>query len=147
MNTVVLVGRVGRDAEIKYFESGKVKANFSIAVNRRFVKEGSDQKADFLNCIAFGRSAEFIEKYFLTVSKESNLMFRSVLYRTLLISIYYIRRILPGYIRFGLEILLSITILAILTPNLLEIPHKVSPLLTTYKVWFISQLDVGMYRV
>jgi len=34
MNTAVLVGRVGRDAEIKYFESGKVKANFSIAVNR-----------------------------------------------------------------------------------------------------------------
>ena len=52
-----------------------------------------------------------------------------------------------GYIRLGLEILLSITILAMLTPNLLDIPHKVSPLLTTYKVWFISQLDVGMYRV
>ena len=34
MNSTVLVGRVGRDAEIRYFESGKVKANFSIAVNR-----------------------------------------------------------------------------------------------------------------
>ena len=34
MNTVVIVGRVGRDAEVRYFESGKVKANFSVAVNR-----------------------------------------------------------------------------------------------------------------
>ena len=64
MNKVILTGRFTRDPEIKYTNDGTSIARFSIAVNRRFVKEGSDQKADFLNCIAFGRSAEFIEKYF-----------------------------------------------------------------------------------
>ena len=64
MNKVILTGRFTRDPEIKYTNDGTSIARFSIAVNRRFVKEGSDQKADFLNCIAFGKSAEFIEKYF-----------------------------------------------------------------------------------
>ena len=64
MNKVILTGRFTRDPEIKYTNDGTSIARFSIAVNRRFLKEGSDQKADFLNCIAFGKSAEFIEKYF-----------------------------------------------------------------------------------
>ena len=64
MNKVILTGRFTRDPEIKYTNDGTSIARFSIAVNRRFVKEDSDQKADFLNCIAFGKSAEFIEKYF-----------------------------------------------------------------------------------
>ena len=64
MNKVILTGRFTRDPEIKYTNDGASIARFSIAVDRRFVKEGSDQKADFLNCIAFGKSAEFIEKYF-----------------------------------------------------------------------------------
>lgn len=64
MNKVILTGRFTRDPEIKCTNDGASIARFSIAVNRRFVKEGSDQKADFLNCIAFGKSAEFIEKYF-----------------------------------------------------------------------------------
>lgn len=64
MNKAILTGRFTRDPEIKYTNDGTSIARFSIAVNRRFVKEGSDQKADFLNCIAFGKSAEFIEKYF-----------------------------------------------------------------------------------
>lgn len=64
MNKVELTGRFTRDPEIKYTNDGISIARFSIAVNRRFVKEGSDQKADFLNCIAFGKTAEFIEKYF-----------------------------------------------------------------------------------
>ena len=64
MNKVILTGIFTRDPEIKYANDGASIARFSIAVNRRFVKEGSDQKADFLNCIAFGKSAEFIEKYF-----------------------------------------------------------------------------------
>ena len=64
MNKVILAGRFTRDPEVRYTNDGTSIARFSIAVNRRFVKEGSDQKADFLNCIAFGKSAEFIEKYF-----------------------------------------------------------------------------------
>lgn len=64
MNKVILTGRFTRDPEIKCTNDGISIARFSIAVNRRFVKEGSDQKADFLNCIAFGKTAEFVEKYF-----------------------------------------------------------------------------------
>lgn len=64
MNKVILTGRFTRDPEVRYTNDGTSIARFSVAVNRRFVKEGSDQKADFLNCIAFGKSAEFIEKYF-----------------------------------------------------------------------------------
>lgn len=64
MNKVILAGRFTRDPEIRCTNDGSSIARFSIAVNRRFVKEGSDQKADFLNCIAFGKTAEFVEKYF-----------------------------------------------------------------------------------
>ena len=64
MNKVILTGRFTRDPEVRYTNDGTSIARFSIAVNRRFVKEGSDQKADFLNCVAFGKSVEFIEKYF-----------------------------------------------------------------------------------
>lgn len=64
MNKVILTGRFTRDPEVRYTNDGTSIARFSIAVNRRFVKEGSNQKADFLNCVAFGKSAEFIEKYF-----------------------------------------------------------------------------------
>lgn len=64
MNKVILTGRFTRDPEIKYTNDGISIARFSIAVNKRFVKEGSGQRADFLNCIAFGKAAEFIEKHF-----------------------------------------------------------------------------------
>ena len=62
MNTVVLVGRVGRDAEIKYFESGKVKANFSIAVNRWDAKTKSEI-ADWFNIDVWDKLAEFAGEY------------------------------------------------------------------------------------
>lgn len=64
MNKVILTGRFTRDPEVRYTNDGTSIARFSVAVNRKFAKEGSDQKADFLNCVAFGKSAEFIEKYF-----------------------------------------------------------------------------------
>ena len=62
MNTVVLVGRVGRDAEIKYFESGKVKANFSIAVNRWDTKTKSEV-TDWFNIEVWDKQAEFAGEY------------------------------------------------------------------------------------
>ncbi|MFR1672456.1 MAG: single-stranded DNA-binding protein [Candidatus Gastranaerophilaceae bacterium] len=62
MNTVVLVGRVGRDSEIKYFESGKVKANFSIAVNRWDSKTKSEV-ADWFNVDVWDKLAEFAGEY------------------------------------------------------------------------------------
>ena len=62
MNTAVLVGRVGRDAEIKYFESGKVKANFSVAVNRWDSKTKSEV-TDWFNVDVWDKQAEFAGEY------------------------------------------------------------------------------------
>jgi len=62
MNTVVLVGRVGRDAEIRYFESGKSKANFSIAVNRWDTKTKSEIP-DWFNVDVWDKQAEFASEY------------------------------------------------------------------------------------
>lgn len=63
MNNVILVGRFTRDPDIRYTESGLSIARFSLAVDRRFKRE-EGPAADFPNCIAFGKTAEFIEKYF-----------------------------------------------------------------------------------
>jgi single-strand DNA-binding protein len=62
MNTVVIVGRVGRDAEIRYFESGKSKANFSVAVNRWDSKTKSEV-ADWFNIDVWDKQAEFASEY------------------------------------------------------------------------------------
>lgn len=63
MNNVSLVGRLTRDPEVRYTDGGSSLARFSIAVDRRFKKEGQSD-ADFPSCVAFGKTAEFIEKYF-----------------------------------------------------------------------------------
>ena len=63
MNCVQLVGRLTRDPEIKYTDGGSSVARFNIAVDRRYKREDGDN-ADFINCVAFGKTAEFIEKYF-----------------------------------------------------------------------------------
>jgi len=65
MNKCILMGNLTRDPEIRYSqgENSVAIARFSIAVNRRFVREGEDD-ADFFNCTAFGKQAEFVEKYF-----------------------------------------------------------------------------------
>lgn len=65
MNKVELVGRLTRDPEVRYStgENATCIARFSLAVNRRFKREG-EADADFISCVAFGKSAEFLEKYF-----------------------------------------------------------------------------------
>lgn len=63
MNSVQLVGRFTRDPEVRYTDGGSSIARFSLAVDRRFKSEGGPT-ADFPNCVAFGKTAEFIEKYF-----------------------------------------------------------------------------------
>ena len=65
MNKVILMGRLTRDAEIRYSqgESATAIARFSLAVDRRFRRDGDDQNTDFINCVAFGRQGEFAEKY------------------------------------------------------------------------------------
>ena len=66
MNKVVIIGRFTRDPEIKYStgENATATARFSLAVNRRFKNKEGNYDADFINCVAFGKTAEFIEKYF-----------------------------------------------------------------------------------
>lgn len=63
MNSVQLVGRLTRDPEVGYTDGGLSVARFSLAVDRRFKNENGPT-ADFPGCIAFGKTAEFIEKYF-----------------------------------------------------------------------------------
>lgn len=64
MNKVIMMGRLTRDPEVRYSQNANSSAiaNFSIAVNRRFKREG-EPDADFFNCTAFGKQAEFVEKY------------------------------------------------------------------------------------
>lgn len=63
MNNVVLVGRLTRDPDVRYTDGGLTIARFSLAVDRRFKKDDGPT-ADFPNIVAFGKTAEFIEKYF-----------------------------------------------------------------------------------
>lgn len=65
MNKVILMGRLTRDPEVRYSAGENVTAvaKYSLAVDRRFKRDG-EQTADFINCVAFGRAAEFAEKYF-----------------------------------------------------------------------------------
>ena len=63
MNSVQIIGRLTRDPEIRYTDGGASIARFVLAVDRRFKQEnGAD--ADFINIVSFGKTAEFIEKYF-----------------------------------------------------------------------------------
>lgn len=65
MNKVILMGRLTRDPEVRYSQGERATAvaRYTLAVNRTFKREG-DQDADFINCVVFGRSAEFAERYF-----------------------------------------------------------------------------------
>lgn len=66
MNKVILMGRLTRDPEVRYTagEHSTAVARYTLAVDRRFKRNESDQQADFISCVAFGKSAEFAEKYF-----------------------------------------------------------------------------------
>ena len=65
MNKVILMGRLTRDAEVRYSqgENATAIARFSLAVDRRYRRENQDQTADFINCVAFGKTGEFLEKF------------------------------------------------------------------------------------
>lgn len=64
MNKAILMGRLTRDPEVRYSQgaSATAVARFSIAVDRKFKREG-EPDADFFNCTSFGKQAEFVEKY------------------------------------------------------------------------------------
>ena len=65
MNKVILMGRLTRDPEVRYSqgENSTAIARYTLAVDRRFKRDG-EQTADFINCVVFGKSAEFTERYF-----------------------------------------------------------------------------------
>lgn len=65
MNKVILMGRLTRDPEVRYSqgENSMAIARYTLAVDRRFNRNGDDATADFINCVAFGRSGEFAERY------------------------------------------------------------------------------------
>lgn len=65
MNKVILMGRLTRDPQVRYTEGPEplAVARFSLAVDRRGKKQEGQQAADFISCIAFGKQAEFTEKY------------------------------------------------------------------------------------
>ena len=65
MNKVILMGRLTRDPEVRYSKGDNATAiaKFALAVNRKTKRE-NETSADYINCISFGRSAEFAEKYF-----------------------------------------------------------------------------------
>ena len=64
MNKVILMGRLTRDPEVRYSQGDNASAvaRYTLAVDRRFRRDG-EATADFINCVAFGRSAEFAERY------------------------------------------------------------------------------------
>ena len=65
MNKVELVGRLTRDPEVRYTQTNNtLVATFSLAIRRRFVREGDNQTADFINCVAWSKTGEFVSKYF-----------------------------------------------------------------------------------
>lgn len=64
MNNVVLIGRLAREPEIRYTESELAIARFSLAVNRNYLKQRDVEKtADFISIVAFGKTAENIDKF------------------------------------------------------------------------------------
>jgi len=64
MNRVVLIGRLTKDPELRTSKSGKNKATFTLAVNRRTTNEDGEHQADFISCVAWNSTADTIAKYF-----------------------------------------------------------------------------------
>lgn len=64
MNKVILLGRLTKAPEIRYSQANEMKiALFTLAVNRKYVKQGEERQADFINIVAYSKLAEFTEKY------------------------------------------------------------------------------------
>ncbi len=62
MNKVILIGRLTKDPELRYTNSGKAVANYTLAVDRDYKKEGQPD-ADFIRCVAYDKGGEFAGKY------------------------------------------------------------------------------------
>lgn len=60
-----MLGRLTKDVDVRYTQTNnKMVAHFTLAVNRRFTRQGEERQADFFNVVAYGKTAEFTNKYF-----------------------------------------------------------------------------------
>lgn len=67
MNKVILLGRLTKNPEIRYSQANNIMvANFTLAVNRRYVKQGEERQTDFINIVVYSKLAEFAQKYLKT---------------------------------------------------------------------------------
>lgn len=63
INRVILVGRITKDPEIRYIQNGTATVSFTIACDRQYVAQNGERGADFINCVAWRQTAEFISRY------------------------------------------------------------------------------------
>lgn len=64
MNKVILLGRLTKNPEIRYSQKNNMMvANFTLAVNRKYVKPGEERQTDFINIVTYSKLAEFVQKY------------------------------------------------------------------------------------
>lgn len=65
MNKAILLGRLTKDPELRYTNvNNTAVASFTLAVNRRYVSQGEERQADFINCVAWGKNGEFVNNYY-----------------------------------------------------------------------------------
>ena len=64
LNHITIMGRFVRDLELKYTPSGTAVSSFSVAVDRDFKSEGGEKQTDFIDCVAWRQTGEFVSKYF-----------------------------------------------------------------------------------
>ena len=64
MNKIMFIGRLTKDPELRYTQSGTAVASFTLAVDRRFSNQNGERETDFINCVAWNKSAEFVANYF-----------------------------------------------------------------------------------
>ena len=64
MNKIMLIGRLTKDPELRYTQSGTAVASFTLAVDRRVSNQNGERETDFINCVAWNKSAEFVANYF-----------------------------------------------------------------------------------
>ena len=64
LNKVIIMGRLVRDPELRRTSSGTAVASFTIACDRDFKSDGGEREADFIECVAWRNTAEFVSKYF-----------------------------------------------------------------------------------
>ena len=64
LNKVILMGRITRELEMKQTANSNSVLSFNVAVDRSYQKQGEEKQSDFITCVAWGKTAEFISKYF-----------------------------------------------------------------------------------